>query len=112
MKNQNFFSVVALLFVLAISCSNPSDHENDSLLKVDTEEYRHTLPGYRWLENGANYHKKEYVDSIFHYYNNQIKDKEYEKAANYLMAYGQAVGGSMAYDSLFFNTSKNFYDKY
>ena len=112
MKNKNFFSVVALLFVLAISCSNPSDHENDSHLKVDTEEYRHTLPGYIWLENGANYLKDEYVDSIFYYYNNQIKDKEYEKAANYLMAYGQAVGESMAYDSLYFNTSKNFYDKY
>lgn len=112
MKNKNFFFVVTLLFALAVSCCNPPNHGNDSALTVDTEEYRHSLPGYVWLENGANYHKEEYVDSIFHYYNNQIKDKEYEKAANYLMAYGQAVGGSMAYDSLFFNTSKNFYDKY
>lgn len=112
MKNKNFFFVVTLLFALAVSCGNPPNHGNDSALTVDTEEYRHSLPGYVWLENGANYHKEEYVDSIFHYYNNQIKDKEYEKAANYLMAYGQAVGGSMAYDSLFFNTSKNFYDKY
>lgn len=107
MKHLPTLFVAAAIYLLAVSCNTSSEQEAP---EKDLEAYRHTLPAYEWLENGANYSKEVYQDSAFYHFNLQLENKDYEKAAIYLKAYGNALDRNIHFDSIYFNTTRNFYN--
>lgn len=109
MKNLSVLFIVALFYFLTVGCGNSSEQNPPKELEKDLETYRHTLPGYEWLEKGSNYHNEVYQDSVFYHFNLQLENKNYEDAANYLIAYGSALASNMHFDSIYFNTTESFY---
>lgn len=112
MKNLSALLFTALLLIFAISCDNSSNQEPTNPLEKDLESYRHTLPGYEWLEKGSNYRNEVYQDSVLFHFNQQIEKKNYEDAAIYLIAYGNALDRNIHFDSIYFNTTSDFYQRH
>ncbi len=112
MKHLTSLFLIAAICLLTCSCNTFSEKESPKELDKDLEAYRHTLPAYEWLENGANYNNKVYQDSAFYHFNYQLENKNYEEAAIYLKAYGNALDRNIHFDSLYFNTCRNFYNSH
>lgn len=103
------FAIITLVFA-AVNCGNPSDKKP----QIDEEitSYHHRLEGHDWLKDHENFHKKEYADSIFYHFQKSIDNKNYNKAALFLTIYGESRAGTYQFDSIFFETARNFYDNY
>ncbi|MCZ4319211.1 sensor histidine kinase [Aequorivita viscosa] len=112
MKHLPTLFVAVAIYLLAVSCNNTSEQELAKEPEKDLETYRHTLPGYEWLEKGSNYSNPVYQDSAFYHFNYQLENKNYEDAAIYLIAYGNALDRNIHFDSIYFNASRNFYNTY
>ncbi|WP_139855904.1 ATP-binding protein [Aequorivita sinensis] len=110
MKNLFLLFFSAAFYLFAISCDTSSEQKLPQIEEKNVEEYRHTLPAYEWLENGANYRTEIYKDSALYHFNHQIENKNYEDAANYLIAYGNALDRNIHFDSIYFKTSSDFYN--
>ncbi|SDX54132.1 sensor histidine kinase [Aequorivita viscosa] len=112
MKQLTTLFLAVLCSLLSLSCESSSEQEITKEAEKDMEAYRHSLPGYEWLEKSRNYHNEVYQDSAFYHFNHQIENKNYENAAHYLIAYGSALDGNMHYDSVYFNTAETFYNEH
>ncbi len=112
MKNLSLLFVAALLYMFAISCGDATEQKEPKESEKDIEAYRHTLPGYEWLEKGVNYQNEVYKDSAFYHFNHELDTKNFENAAIYLMAYGNALDRNIHFDSIYYKTTINFYNSH
>lgn len=109
LRKLKVFAVITALFFTAVNCGNPSDKQ---VIDEEIISYHHRLPGDNWLKDHDNFNKEEYKDSVLYHYNKSINNRNYNDAALYLTIYGESKVGSFEHDSLFFNTTSNFYEKY
>src|SRR5690554_515898 len=112
MRNLSVLFVASAFYILVVSCGNSSEELQVKEPEIDLESYRESLPAYIWLKTGANYHNPVYKDSAYYYFNDRLENKNYENAAIYLIAYGKALDRNMHFDSIYFNSSRNFYNTY
>lgn len=107
-KFKALLAIPILLFIV-VNCGNPPDNP-----PIDEKiiSYHHRLSGDNWLKDHENFYKEEYKDSILYHYNKSINNKNYNDAAFYLIIFGEAKEGTFEYDSIFFNTTRTFYEKY
>lgn len=108
------FIVFLSLFVAFVSCDKKQEpivrvNESDALT---TDDYRKEFPGFWWLERSRNFKHPEYQDSFNYYFNSSLENKEYDRAAAYMIAYGDALGVIYNCDTSFRNKSIDFYEKY
>lgn len=112
MKTLSTLIIIFTLFIFASSCSKKAEFENENCPELCQQEYRDSLPGYKWLKSNKNLENDSYIDSFNYYFNLNIEKKRYNDAAIYLIAYGGVVGNKMEYDSLFYSIGSEFYNSY
>lgn len=107
MKNLRVLFIAFLFSLLAFSCGNSPEKEISEEPKSELDEYKNNLPGYSWLDNSDNYTHESFKDSVFYYFHTNLKAKNYEDAALYILTYTEVLRNTMQYDSLFYHDSEN-----
>ncbi len=112
MKTLITLFLVLIFLLSAFSCSEAPEFENENCPELCQEEYRDSLPGYRWLNNHRNFDHESYVDSFKYHFNFNVENGNYNDAAIYLTAYGNVASEKMEFDSVFYSIGSKFYNEY
>ncbi|HRP88709.1 MAG TPA: histidine kinase [Edaphocola sp.] len=108
---KNYLLLFCMVFFM-ISCKENDAVKTKEIKLVDSTDTFLTLPGYSWLSKPENSKTAQYLDSFNLYYSNSLKEKNYEHAAGYLIAFGSANKKNSEIDTTYFKEVIRFYEAY
>lgn len=98
-QNSLYFIFISIFLIFSCQEEQKSGNSIDKSNSLDSK-YK-DLEGFEWLSNVQNFQDESYHDKFNHYFEQSQKDKKFEDAAGYLIAYGSACRRSSMYDSIY-----------
>lgn len=112
MKHLSTFLLFISVFLFTVSCNTSSESESAKTDIASQENPYKGIPDFEWLAKSENLDNSQYTDRYNAYYDQNLFDGKLEIAAAYLIAYGKAMKGRIASDTLYIRKAGTFYKQY
>lgn len=115
-KQMKLYKAVHLILIsllLFVSCQEKSKEDNlvQTNKEISLESKYRNLPEFQWLYDFNNFADENYQKKFKQHFEQNIKEKKWENAAAYLIAYGNGSKIDQIYDSAYVDTILDFYQK-